>query len=418
MQRRACFIVGGITGVVILTAIIVTVLVLVEKIEENTNSNGCSIYPFEHAWSPFVVISGTSDFLYPLPGENVLRFDYHQSVDILCPGRNVLLNNINSNQSVLSGYCLENNTFVINNAQIDWPNMDCSNYPWRTARYTGATCENNGLDIEIGFDTGDNRFLRSMSICFDPVLQVAHYTFINQTASINQRALNTPRPSWLQGSEFYDIGTVTNLYKRANQRRTINSLIGLNETSTLFIEDDTNYFLSRGHQTAGSDGFYPAQQNATFFMMNIAPQWQTFNGFNWNQIEIDVRDYAEDNSVDLWVWTGVYGVATLPHQGTGDPVELYLYVNSTENRKALPVPEVYWKVAYNPITERGVALIGVNNPYYQTYTPLCNDISDQLTWLKTNNSDQEQGFCYACSVDTFRRVVTSMPNISVSGILL
>ena len=322
----------------------------------------------------------------------------------------------NSHKDVVSGQCISGTSFKINNKEVDWKHLKCSSTAYGTAKYTGNNCEGDGKEIEIGFDIGD-RFLRSILICFNQTLQVVHYTFINQTASINQRALNVPRPAWIQGSGFYDIGSVTDLYKRAQQRKTINTLLGLSATSTKYIQDN-NYFLSRGHTTARSDQFYGAQQNATFFLMNVAPQWQSFNGFNWNQVEIDVRDYGEANSVNLQVWTGVHGIAKLPHEKTGELTELYLYVDESTGRKALPVPELYWKVAYDPQTERGVALIGVNNPYNSTLTTICNDISSQLNWVNWKKNDQSQGFCYACRIDTFRRVVTNMPNVPVKGLLI
>jgi len=85
---------------------------------------------------------------------------------------------------------------------------------------------------------------------------------------------------------------------------TINNLLGLPEGSFQYVQNNNNYFLSRGHLTARSDFFYAAQQNSTFHFSNALPQWQTFNGFNWDQAETDLQDYAEANNVHLQVWTG------------------------------------------------------------------------------------------------------------------
>lgn len=117
------------------------------------------------------------------------------------------------------------------------------------------------------------------------------------------------------------------------------------------------------------------------------------------------------------VWTGVYGVTTLPHEDTGEPTELYLYfVNET--RKAIPVPQVYWKVAYNPVSKRGIALIGVNNPYNSTFSKLCFDVSSRLSWLHCERENQLLGFCYACSITTLRYAVSFIPAMEVRGLLL
>lgn len=109
-------------------------------------------------------------------------------------------------------------------------------------------------------------------------------------------------------------------------------------------------------------------------------------------------------------------MTTLPHEETGEPVDLYLFVNATS--KLIPVPEIYWKVAYDPATETGVALIGVNNPYNQTFAPLCYDISSRITWLHCHKSNQENGFCYACTITTLRYVVDYIPNVPDRGLLL
>ncbi|XP_060525297.1 uncharacterized protein LOC132701433 [Cylas formicarius] len=416
-MNRLCQYKTVIAGIVVVSLLVVVTLVIFFLVKKNEIKGDCEIYPFEVDPSPLVVFSGTSDFLYPAPFEKTLKFTSGQALDFLCPGRNLLLGSTKTSDAYLPGTCVRDDTFLINGQEILWKEISCNNYPWKTARRSGLTCENGGADIEIGFEVGDGRFLKSLSVCFNETSQIALYSFHNMTSAINQRVLNTPRPSWLQGSGFYSVGTVTNYYVRNSQRSTINTLLGLDLNSTKYIQDDTNYYLSRGHMSARSDHYYAAQQNATFYMMNIAPQWQTFNGLNWNQVEIDIRDYAEENGVNLQVWTGVYGVTTLPHEKTGLPVELYLYVDGNNN-KALPVPSVYWKVAYNPITERGLVMIGVNNPYLANYTTICDDVSDRITWLHWKKDDQSRGFSYACAVDVFRRVVTSLPNIPIRGLLL
>ncbi len=75
-------------------------------------------------------------------------------------------------------------------------------------------------------------------------------------------------------------------------------------------------------------------QDATFYYINCAPQWQSFNAGNWLGIEDGVRAYVEDNGRDLVVYTGTSGVMELDDVD-GSKVEIYLYPD--ENR--LPVPK-------------------------------------------------------------------------------
>ena len=39
-------------------------------------------------------------------------------------------------------------------------------------------------------------------------------------------------------------------------------------------------------------------------MTNIAPQWQDFNGGNWNAVEQAVKDYATASGHGVYVFTG------------------------------------------------------------------------------------------------------------------
>ena len=68
--------------------------------------------------------------------------------------------------------------------------------------------------------------------------------------------------------------------------------------------------------------------------MNVAPQWQTFNGGNWAELEDEVRNFASDRGLDLVVYTGTNGVLQLDDTN-GNPVDIYL---SPDGRQ-LPVPE-------------------------------------------------------------------------------
>ena len=56
----------------------------------------------------------------------------------------------------------------------------------------------------------------------------------------------------------------------------------------------------RGGAIQGKEGIkfaiwqpcYKEWQDATYYFLNAAPQWQSFNGGNWVAVEAAVRDYA------------------------------------------------------------------------------------------------------------------------------
>ena len=40
-----------------------------------------------------------------------------------------------------------------------------------------------------------------------------------------------------------------------------------------------------------------SRQDATFYFLNVAPQWKKFNSGNWLALELKIRAFAQDNEV-------------------------------------------------------------------------------------------------------------------------
>jgi hypothetical protein len=211
---------------------------------------------------------------------------------------------------------------------------------------------------------------------------------------------------------------VDNLYTRNTQRQTISSLLGSAQLGNYFVAATSDYFLSRGHLSAKADFVYGSQQRATFRFVNISPQWQTFNGGNWKALESSVRAYADRNQLDLLVYTGTYGVATLPNINRTE-TELYLYVDNNNNR-AIPVPKLFWKAVYDPKSHAGVVFVGINNPYVsdpQRDYLICTDVCSKISWIQWDQKNITKGYSYCCEVDDFRSTVKTLPDYPVSGLL-
>lgn len=382
-------------------------------------SEYCEINPLQYTNSPLIVPNGGTTFLYPEDGETTLRIASGQTVDLICPGSSLTVLGSRASESV-NATCISNARFRILGERTLWTQVSCAGDAQALSRFTGANCESGGRVAEIGFSLTDGRFLRTILVCYDTTNQSPLYTYYDLTASIGNNAKGTPRPLFSQDNAFYSLGTrtVNQLYTRAVQRSTINTLIGLSTTSTKYIDNGNWFFFARGHLTARADFFYPAQQNATFRYINAAPQWQSFNGLNWNEIELSTRNYASRNGVNLQVWTGIYGTTTLPHETTGEQIPLFLFTDN--GNRALPAPAIYWKVVYNPTSRRGVALIGANNPYDTTIASnlICPDVSSSLNWLSWNRFNITEGYSYACTIANLRSAVPYAPNLQVSGLLL
>ena len=115
------------------------------------------------------------------------------------------------------------------------------------------------------------------------------------------------------------------------------------------------------------------------------------------------------------VLTGIWGTATLPNK---DGVETPLYLGG--DRKVLRVPQFYWKVVYQPDTRRGVAFVGLNNPYYELteQDKFCDDICGQYSWAGWQTTDQTAGYGFCCDINQFKKVVTTLPEDIVADGLL
>lgn len=64
------------------------------------------------------------------------------------------------------------------------------------------------------------------------------------------------------------------------QRRTIGRILGSDKLASDIISNTTELYLARGHLTAKADYVFAALQMTTFYYINVAPQWQSFNNGN------------------------------------------------------------------------------------------------------------------------------------------
>ena len=58
------------------------------------------------------------------------------------------------------------------------------------------------------------------------------------------------------------------------------------------IIDDKRNFLVKGHLAPDAAFVYQAEADATYFYINVAPQFQSFNNDNWKKLERMIRELA------------------------------------------------------------------------------------------------------------------------------
>lgn len=356
------------------------------------------------------------NFVYPVDTSGTLSFDTNEEFRLACVGEgNYLIGVGEENIQDIEAYCVEDKTFLVNSVEYQFSDLVCNFLPSSTVRRTGDTCLNSHTHVEIGFDLGDE-FLRTIELCRDDEIYLTYYTKFNLTKTIGGYQRSYPRPSWSQADNFWGPYTVNTQFVRSVQRATVSYILNSTDLGDKYITSTTSYF-ARGHIVAKADFVYGSAHWSTFWYLNCAPQWQTFNGGNWMYLESSVRSFASNAQLDLEVYTGVHGITTLPNV---DGNEQPLYFFASGDQRDLPIPKFFWKIIYDPLTQKGTAFIGVNNPYIVTITSdyfICNDISSQISWLTWTPDNVKAGISYACEIDDLRKVVSTLPELEVVDIL-
>ena len=83
------------------------------------------------------------------------------------------------------------------------------------------------------------------------------------------------------------------LYAKKNQLKSIGDQLGTTFANEIIStkSSSTNY-LAKGHLTPDAAMVYDFEQKATYFFINVAPQFQAFNNGNWKYLEDRARKLA------------------------------------------------------------------------------------------------------------------------------
>lgn len=354
-----------------------------------------------------------SNTYYYLPENNKsFNFIKGENINITCINAHLILNSESTTKTNIIAKCVSDSQFEINKEKQIITSLKCTDHIQHFATETDRKCAKIYNEIEIKFNDQLNSHMIS---CFDHKLKNVVYSYYNLTSHISGASSFSRNNNFIE-STFYNLKTnVQKLYEKQYQAGTINRLLDLPKDSTEYINPNSNFYLSRGHLTANRDFVYDALQRSTFYFINAAPQWQCFNGGNWRNLEEDLRNFASRQKLDLLVYTGTYGIATLPHAKSGKETELFLYVN--DGTKGIPVPKFFWKFVYDPKSKKGIVFIGTNNPFKKEVEHICKDVSDSIKWLTWEKDNQTLGYSYACDVTDFRNTVNYLPQYEVKGLL-
>lgn len=348
---------------------------------------------------------------WPINGKGQMIVDSGQSMELYC---SVKFAAPFASETHVIATCVQGTTFKVGSTEHSFCDFKCNSWPYFTARKVGDKCP-GGVTLESGFNVG-SRFVRSSTICFDEDVEATRY--VNHTLEPGSDFYQTavPRVTFITAG-FFGGKNVDNLYTQKQQQATISASLGYN-ASEFF--DTSNIFLARGHLAAKADYIMGSPQRGTFLFINAGPQWQSFNAGNWQRVEDGLRTMVTQRQISLDCYTGTYGVTTLPDKD-GKQKELYLYENGAT--KQIPVPKIYFRIIQEPTTKKAIVLIGVNNPHLtlaeiQSDYIVCPDISDKVTYVNWQTDNIVKGYSYACEYSEFKKVVTTVPDLQVSGVFV
>lgn len=221
---------------------------------------------------PLLIRPHTSEFVVPRTSAGIIRMRRGEPIELYCSDG---FRGIEGGKTIIAT-CLGGSNFRINNDEREFNEISCNKRnPDHTARRTNRVCR-GGEIAQIGYNIG-SRWLNLMDICHDPQVAVTHWVLHTQDPWNRGVQRGYPRIAFIQG-DFFDNMPVNNLYMRGRQRRTIGSILGSMQLANDLIEESGDLFLARGHLAARTDYIFGTHQQATFYFLNAAPQWQTFNG--------------------------------------------------------------------------------------------------------------------------------------------
>lgn len=366
---------------------------------------------------PLFLIPGTETFYSPLPNTTDLLFHPGEQVELFCTRGFGDSEAVPSKANSIVTSCDGSDGFIHNGETHNITQLTCKGPVFHVAARTEDRCFNDATLVKIGFDMG-SRFPKIYEACFDENILQTYYVKHSLSPS-NAKHQSTKRPPFIQG-DFYPSLKMSKLYNIESQRKTLERILGSAERADALLNYKKDLFLARGHLAAKADFVFGAHQRATFWFINVAPQWQKFNAFNWQRIETGVKDFVARNNLNVTVYTGTYGVLELP-DANGDMQEIFLDFDPNKGGR-VPVPKVYYKVLHDEQNDAGIVLIGVNNPHatmdeIKDNYIFCNDVSDQISWLKWKRDFIPGGYSYACDVNEFNAVTKHLPLKKISHLL-
>jgi len=386
------------------------------------STSGCTLNPDgnEHEWPewPPLMTDELGDFVLPT-GENhdrQINLETGQVILLSCPGSDF----DGPGGTELFARCKSGQEFDVweengDSNHMEFRMLTCRKQPMDTVMEDG-TCGRNGeySYIEIGFNVGTS-IATTISVCHDLATSRTLYSTHTLWDEISAQDHGNDSPHF-NPDTFFEFD-VNHFYTMVTQKETIAQLVGSDELADKYIGDfDSGLFLARGHLAPNADFMFYSWMDASYHFINVAPQWNIFNTENWMWFEIGTRDFATERFLDLQVYTGTHEVCQL-EDVNGNLVNIFLY-----DGNKLPIPRFYWKILHDPMSNSGVAVVGVNNPHLESIPEdyiICPPLENHPILASVYHpEDIQKGYMWACRVEDLVKAVPEVPQFPAMDLLM
>ena len=342
----------------------------------------------------------------------------NQQITIACEGSGNVLTATNAQFNAAKCGSTASSSLTIGTTSYTYDKLGCTSQPKESFIESG-TCGTGGVNVQIGWQQAAS-FIEQIKVCH--VKSNANTLYTVHTvygASATADDTTNTRPDFRKGNYYVGIDVAT-AYTQAQQTITMTNIVGSSTLAAKYIDVAKSYYFARGHLSPDGDFVDAASQDASYYFINAAPQWQSFNNGNWVKLESNVISKADATKADYTVYTGTYGTLTLPDVN-GNQRSIYSAFNANSNG-LIPAPKYYWKVVHDPVAKKAVAFVGINNPHLTSVSAsdvFCTDICPQITWSTwTAPHDIPKGYMFCCTVADLRNTVTCAPDLGAVDLLV
>lgn len=353
-----------------------------------------------------LILAASTRHWYPINYTNyaeILEISTNTSLILICP-KGDTLNYFSFFYRVTEvlAKCVGGDKFEVNDEVYSFDKLQCYYPVLPTIQVTNQTClgpnEYNSTDkykywnkILVGYPSNYS-FIPVYEVCFDRQQTGPIYALTTITPGLEKSTASVKAQQWVTNKALYNYINVDTEYSCTKQALTFFRILDRNH----FNDDDSCCFMKTQLVDQRDVSFAP-QRMATYHDVNSIPQCPKEN---WPVLQESIRKLATKLRRDLNVWTGFYrNFQRPPSMGFLDK-DFYIYFrNQFDN--AIPVPLFTWKVVYDALTERAVALILVNDPKHKGFLS-CEDVCDKLGWLNIQKRrDSKSGYVHCCTLDGF-----------------